>query len=196
MSTEQTKEQEGLRSGSIRPVNGSAHAEVAEKAVIDDTTDQMKAIYSRPQPAGQREMRDPLAVRRAIAGVKPSEGDIIASAGVKFKGEITSCKTLMVEGEINAQVQAQNIIVANGGQFVGKADVGEADISGRFEGTLRSSGKLIIRRSGRVNGSISYGQLEIEPGGELRGTIEVSLVNSQRDTIGRSSVGKSWWTKR
>ena len=62
----------------------------------------------------------------------------------------------------------------------------DAEIAGRFEGTLSVSGKLIIRRTGVFNGQVSYGQLEIEPGGELRGRVDV------QEKKARGAAEKSW----
>jgi len=74
-------------------------------------------------------------------------------------------------------VRARQIIVAQGGVIIGKAEVVQAEIAGRFEGTLHVSGKLTIRRTGVFNGQVTYGQLEIEPGGELRGRVDVDGNN-------------------
>ena len=49
-----------------------------------------------------------------------------------------------------------------------------ADISGKFEGELTATDKLIIRTSGRVSGKIRYNAIEIEPGGEISGDIQVT----------------------
>jgi len=64
---------------------------------------------------------------------------------------------------------ARVIEVAPSGYFKGDAQVEEADISGRYEGELTAKDKLIVRSSGRVSGSIRYGRIVIESGGEISG---------------------------
>ena len=110
---------------------------------------------------------------KAKYAAKSADGNLVAGAGVKLKGQIAACHTLTVEGKIDVSVRARKIIVIDGGAIVGKADVCDAEIAGRFDGDLNVSGKLVIRRTGHISGSVSYGQLEIEPGGELRGRVEV-----------------------
>jgi cytoskeletal protein CcmA (bactofilin family) len=126
---------------------------------------------------------------KARYAVKSADGNLIAGAGVKFKGQIAACHTLTVEGKIDVNVRARKIIVADGGAIAGKADVCDAEIAGRFDGDLVVSGKLMIRRTGHISGTVSYGQLEIEPGGELRGRVE---VREKKNGGGDGASEKSW----
>ena len=92
---------------------------------------------------------------------------------IHLKGEITSCHKLVVEGKVEAALADAHVIeVAPSGYFKGDAQVDEADISGRYEGTLIARDKLVIRTSGRVSGSIRYGRIVIESGGEISGDMQ------------------------
>ena len=55
------------------------------------------------------------------------------------------------------------------GYYRGSASVQEADISGYFEGTLVATDILTVRKDGRVSGSVRYGKIIIESGGEISG---------------------------
>ena len=48
----------------------------------------------------------------------------------------------------------------------------EAEIQGRFEGNLVVRMRLLIKASGRVSGTIRYGQIEIECGGQISGDVQ------------------------
>ena len=87
-----------------------------------------------------------------------------------LSGEITSCEKLIIEGHVEATLtDALAIEIAPTGFFKGNADVDEAEISGRFEGQLIARQKLTIRKEGRVSGSVRYGRIIIESGGEISG---------------------------
>lgn len=87
-----------------------------------------------------------------------------------LSGEITSCERLIVEGRVEATIsEARLIEVSATGNFKGSAEVDEADISGHFEGNLIARHKLTIRKTGHVNGSVRYGRIVIESGGEIAG---------------------------
>jgi len=91
---------------------------------------------------------------------------------VSLSGKITGCDRLQVEGKVEATLlECSTIDVASPGVFNGTATVDNADISGRFEGTLTVRKRLLIRESGKVSGTIRYGQLEVACGGQLSGDI-------------------------
>ena len=54
-----------------------------------------------------------------------------------------------------------------------EATIDVAVISGQFEGSLVVRDLLIVHATGRINGSVRYGQIEIERGGQLQGDIRL-----------------------
>ena len=110
------------------------------------------------------------------AAVKPRDDGarrLIVGSGISLTGEITACDHLVVEGRIEAKMKDCRIIeVADEGIFKGAAEIETADIGGRFDGELSVKGRLKVRGSGVISGSVRYGELEVEVGGRLVGTIE------------------------
>jgi cytoskeletal protein CcmA (bactofilin family) len=98
---------------------------------------------------------------------------LIVGPEITVSGEITACDRLVVEGTVYANVaNCQSIDIAEGGRFAGAASVQEAVIRGRFEGTLLVRGHLLIRATGKVVGTIRYGQIEMEVGAQIGGDIQ------------------------
>jgi len=107
---------------------------------------------------------------------------LIVGRDICLNGEITSCERLIVEGRIEVSLSdARFIDVAPTGFFKGNADVKEADISGRFEGQLIASERLTVRAGGKINGSVRYGSIIIEPGGEITGDMKPLDAASPND---------------
>ncbi|MDP6840539.1 MAG: polymer-forming cytoskeletal protein [Rhodospirillales bacterium] len=105
---------------------------------------------------------------------------------IRLTGEITSCEKLVVEGQVEASLtDAHTIVIAPHGHFKGNASVAEADISGRFEGTLVAQDKLTIRKDGCVDGSVRYGKIVIEAGGKISGDM-ASLDSDEYSDSGNS----------
>lgn len=121
---------------------------------------------------------------------KAVEGDLVAHAGVKLKGEIASCKKFVVEGDVEAQLRAHELAVNDSGLFVGTAEVDRADIAGSFEGTLTVAGTLTIRSTGRVKGLITYGKIEIESGGEFSGRVS---AGADKNAPGKAQAKLRFW---
>jgi cytoskeletal protein CcmA (bactofilin family) len=84
---------------------------------------------------------------------------------------IEDCDTLLVEGRVEASMDSRVIQIAESGTFVGAAAVDEAEVHGRFEGELTVRDRLTIHRTGRISGTVRYGRLSVEEGGEIAGDI-------------------------
>ncbi|HTY66112.1 MAG TPA: polymer-forming cytoskeletal protein [Rhizomicrobium sp.] len=108
-------------------------------------------------------------------GDAPTESKkLIVGREIVLSGQITSCDRLVVEGRVEASLTESRVIeIAETGHFKGSAEIESAEIAGRYEGTLTVRERLFIRSTGKVNGKVTYGQIEIEPGGEIAGEVHV-----------------------
>lgn len=99
---------------------------------------------------------------------------LIVGRDISLSGEITACDVLVVEGTVEAKLRdGRNIEISESGLFKGSVEIDEADIAGRFEGDISVRGRLRLRASGKITGTIRYGELEVEAGGQLIGEIQV-----------------------
>jgi len=133
-------------------------------------------------------IRAPEAPRRpADSGSQPRRGDadlrkLIVGREITLSGEITACDKLIVEGSVEANLNnCRDIEIAEIGLFKGSAAIEEAEIRGRFEGNLVVRKRLLIKASGRVSGTIRYGQIEIECGGQISGDIQAQAAAETSD---------------
>jgi cytoskeletal protein CcmA (bactofilin family) len=99
---------------------------------------------------------------------------LIVGREIALSGEITSCDRLVVEGSVQANLaNCREIDIAESGLFKGSASIEEAEIRGRFEGTLIVRKRLHIRATGKVTATVSYAEIEVEAGGQIAGEIQV-----------------------
>jgi cytoskeletal protein CcmA (bactofilin family) len=120
---------------------------------------------SRPAPLGGPAP----APRHSDAEVRK----LIVGREISLSGEITSCDRLIVEGSVEANLQnCHDVDIAESGLFKGSATIDEIEVRGRFDGNLIVKKRLLIRATGRVSGTIRYGQIEIECGGQISGDIQ------------------------
>jgi cytoskeletal protein CcmA (bactofilin family) len=98
---------------------------------------------------------------------------LIVGREISFSGDVASCDRLVVEGSIEANLKnCQNMMIAETGIFRGDGSTENADVHGRVEGDLVVHKRLLIRASGHVSGTITYGEIEIEAGGRISGAIQ------------------------
>src|SRR3984885_13512791 len=107
--------------------------------------------------------------RRSETGLR----QLTVGREISLSGEIASCDTLIVEGSVEANLQnCRDVDIAETGFFKGSAEIDNADVRGVFEGTLVVRKRLLIRSGGQVSGTIRYGQIEIELGGQICGDVQ------------------------
>lgn len=137
-----------------------------------------------PQPAhAPRETRAEPPAPAASSPAPDSGGKrLLVGRDIYLSGQITSCERLLVEGRVEATLSdSRTIEIAESGIFKGRAEIDDAEIAGRFEGDITVRGRLFIRATGRMRGKIRYGQIEIEPGGEIAGEVEVMSKSGAAD---------------
>jgi cytoskeletal protein CcmA (bactofilin family) len=109
---------------------------------------------------------------KAEAQPQPQVREMVIGREVALSGKVGSCDRLLVEGSVEVTLSDCGAIdISEPGVFKGTASVDRAEISGTFDGTLTVAKRLFIRRTGRVSGTIRYGELEIERGGRLSGDV-------------------------
>ncbi|MCE1243179.1 polymer-forming cytoskeletal protein [Oryzomicrobium sp.] len=131
-------------------------------------------------PAGPATASSPLnAADAGKSAAKPGLTDavggnrLIVGPDVKLKGaEILDCDTLVVEGRVEATMDSRVMHIAEKGVFSGKVSIDVAEVYGTFEGELTARQQLVIHETGRVSGTIRYGKILIDEGGELSGDIK------------------------
>lgn len=111
---------------------------------------------------------------RVPAQASPPEW-LTVGPDISLMGEIAACERLVVQGKVKVTLKGTRCIeVAPTGRFIdGRAEVEEAEIAGVYEGELTVRRRLLIKATGRVGGTVRYGELEIEPGGRLTGSVSV-----------------------
>jgi len=108
----------------------------------------------------------------ASAPLATEQRRLIVGRDISLNGEIGSCDVLVVEGTVEAKLRdGRSIEIDETGLFKGSVEIDEADIGGRFEGDIIVRGRLTVRSTGKINGSIKYGELSVEAGAKLNGDI-------------------------
>lgn len=115
----------------------------------------------------------PYGQQNAAAASDPASGrKLYIGQGITLSGEIESCDHLVVEGTVEAALKGASVLeIAEAGAYFGTVDIDEATIAGRFEGDLTVRGRLTVKASGSITGSITYKELAIEAGSNIDGKL-------------------------
>jgi cytoskeletal protein CcmA (bactofilin family) len=148
-------------------------------------------LHSASPATGTQNMTRPMVGEPAAPAVneRDSGSKLTVGPNIKLKGvEITDCDTLVVEGTVEATMNSRVIQIAEQGAFKGSAEVEIAEVWGEFDGNLIVRQKLVIYATGKVTGTIRYGKLVVEEGGQLSGEI---VFGTQGGSLKPAVVAKS-----
>lgn len=111
---------------------------------------------------------------------KAEERRLTIARDIIIEGSIKGCARLTVEGEAKVVLEGcRTLEVTETGTFRGKATVEAAEVRGVVDGELTVEGRLLIKASGKVSGTIRYVDVQIEPGGRLSGNVDTIEAPAQ-----------------
>lgn len=144
---------------------------------------------ARPAPAAASASSSPAPQAAAPAMKTNTKRVLTVGPDIQMKGEITTCDRVVIEGMVDATMKdVHTVELAQSGSLKGTAEVEDAEISGVFEGDLIVRGRLIIYSTGRVSGNVTYGEIEIERGGQLSGSIRTVKEAGTKGASGSKRV--------
>ncbi len=158
----------------------------AENAQSGEQTYQTRPAQTAPRPSNYVSTPYPSAPSSYnSSSAETSTGNdrrLTIGRGITMSGEIESCDHLLVEGTVEAALKGASVLhIAESGVFYGTVEIDEATVAGRFEGDITVHGRLIIRASGVITGSIAYSELEVEAGAVIDGRL-TPVAEGQRQS--------------
>ena len=151
-----------------RPLSRSVSPSNKDRQGVPGLYDLQRRVTGYLGPAQRR-----LDSRTRDEDADGSERKLVVGREISLSGEIKACETLIVEGQVEADLQdCKTLNISETGIYKGTALVDAADIRGRFEGDLTVRVQLDLRAGGRIVGTLRYAELQIERGGKIVGTME------------------------
>ena len=146
-------------------------------------------FFRTPTPLPPAPPAAPLETAKPAEAARPpvvdkseerKEAKLIVGPDIKMKGvEVADCDTLVVEGRIEATIDARVLQIAPNGVFSGTVAVDTAEIHGRLEGDLTVRKQLVIHATGKVSGKVRYARIKVEEGAEIAGEISMMERGAQ-----------------
>jgi cytoskeletal protein CcmA (bactofilin family) len=105
--------------------------------------------------------------RKRGRSVAEHPGTLVIREDTIIKGEIRNCRQMEVYGYVEGDVAADTLLIHPSGQCYGTVKTESAEIRGTLQGNVVVTHLISIRDTGSVTGNVQYGQLAMEPGGNL-----------------------------
>jgi cytoskeletal protein CcmA (bactofilin family) len=144
--------------------------------------DDVQHASPSPSPAA------PPPASATAAGEAPGS-KLFVGVNIKLKGvEITDCDVLVIEGHVEATVSSKVMQIAKPGTLKGTAVIDVAEVNGEFTGELTARSRLVVHSTGRVTGTVRYGQLIVAEGGEVSGDVKPMEASEKQPQHARAAA--------
>ena len=149
------------------------HADLAGSSTLLSNPTEKPATISVARVATPPAPTPLASSREAKNEAKSDTKRLIVGRGISLNGKISFCDRLVIDGKVEAELEdCHTVEVTENGTFKGAAEITGAEISGHYDGSLTVRENLLIRGTGRVSGTVRYGKLHIEDGGEINGDVK------------------------
>jgi cytoskeletal protein CcmA (bactofilin family) len=102
--------------------------------------------------------------------------------GCVISGRIEVPDSIVIDGIVEGDLAARSIRVGPTGSVKGNIVTTEADIHGSVSQSLEVKQLLTVRSTGRINGSVLYGELLLEQGAVITGEFASTDFRSDKKT--------------
>ena len=96
---------------------------------------------------------------------------VVIGDGVVVKGTFTVPSKAVVNGVIEGDLTAEEVLIGPTGRITGRVSAKVIDVRGQLHNTIISEKSLIVRSTGKIAGKVHYSEIEIEKGGEIEGSL-------------------------
>ncbi len=136
-----------------------------------------------PKNAGPSEVH---SHRSAPASGDKHDGQVLIGEGVKIKGEIRECQKIEIHGTVEGDLEAEVLIVHGKGLLKGNVKTDIAEVHGSIDGDVSVKNLLDVKAQGSVAGKIKYGELSVQTGGRIVGTLDRQFAKKD-EPVGATS---------
>jgi len=129
-----------------------------------------------PRPEDEIAAPQPAAKSAPVAPATASDRTAIIGLGVSISGDVTAESNLRVEGKVEGRSieTDHDVEVSESAKVVASVSGRSVRIAGEVTGDIAGSEKVLISKSGRVQGNIVAPRVQLEDGALFRGSIDMN----------------------
>ncbi len=109
--------------------------------------------------------------------------------GTVLEGVVHSVKSIRIDGTVKGSVKCLGrVVVGKTGVVDGEVECESADVEGTLNATVEVSGMLEMKATATINGDLTVGKLNVEPGALINGKIDMggtikSISKEKNNTV-------------
>ena len=100
-----------------------------------------------------------------------SNNSLVVGEGVNIEGSIKSKDEVIIQGKVEADVDAKKIVIGKNGELQGNIKTIILEVEGKAKGEIEVENLIKIFSTGIIDGKLSYQKLEVKEGGQIKGDL-------------------------
>ena len=127
-------------------------------------------------PAPRGTSGEPGFERSSAAGLNTNTGTTaMIGPTIKIKGDVTGDEDLIIDGTLDGSIElsGHDLTVGPSGHVQANLTAKTVKVEGQITGDITGSEKVIVTKSGRVQGNIVAPRVTLEDGAKFKGSIDM-----------------------
>ncbi len=110
-----------------------------------------------------------------------SPNKMVIGSGTSFKGSNIQTDAIEIYGKVETSVAAKIIFVGSSAEIIGSVTCDQIEIHGSVSGAIQTNGKVTIKKTATVIGTLRYKTLSIEEGANIYS--DLHCTNTDQKTL-------------
>jgi len=106
----------------------------------------------------------------------------VLGADTRIKGDIVASADLHIDGRIEGDIACQSLVQGESSEIVGGIAAETARLAGTVRGSIATR-ELVILRTARIQGDVTYDALTIEQGAQVDGRLSPRAAAIQAEAV-------------
>ena len=135
---------------------------------------------------GSPQIKESIAIREdppvAAQAQSSTTGFAVIGLGIEITGEVTSSTAMRINGQIKGSIveSSHDVEVGESGKVSASISARRVTIAGTVEGNIAGKEKVLISKTGKVQGNIMAPRVQLEDGAFFKGSIEMTPVKVEK----------------
>lgn len=106
--------------------------------------------------------------RQPVSGMATDATFSMLGADIAITGDLTANADLHLDGRVGGDIRCAALVQGETSEITGAVTAQNARVAGKIRGSITAE-VLVIQRTARIEGDVSYGSLTIEDGAQVDG---------------------------
>lgn len=109
------------------------------------------------------------------------KNELYIGEGVSIEGKIETGGRIQIHGHLKGEIKASEVKIGPQGIVIGFIKADRLDISGSASNHIDVRETLVVRKTGCVEGDVSYGSIQIDAGASIFGDVR-QVIEAEKST--------------